>query len=382
MFLRFIIFLAILCLSSPVYGQTYSGFFNTGTGGTFHNYFSTDSNENPPLWFSRTYLRQGTNSREPINGDFRIGIGYFENIHRGEGTHVYVTAHHLEQFANTGDGVALEASAWKYGSGHVWGSNIIAERFNTPEARIGALHGLEIGLENFAQDFGPMDTFGSPNVDIGLWLATGWGYPLTGAIGIWSAPNIGWYNGLWFFEHSIHPRGTAINMAVSRPLFGIKFGDVQPGGANIVGNINSPYREVKLLGGLFVRGIGNNWDTWPLLVHNNSGKYLFGIDNNGGGYLGSGGWYYASDKRLKKNVVYFNSGLNIINKLKPTKFDYVKGGKNQVGFIAQDIENILPASVKKNKEGMLSLKESDIIPYLVNAVKELSERVKILESKK
>jgi hypothetical protein len=369
----------IILLSLPAWGEEY---YHLGTGGTWLNYSSTDSSRNPPLWISRIMNRTGNNDYNPDAGNYNTGTAYFETVHNGNGTFVFNIASHIDQRANLGDAVSTNSSIWKYGAGHSWAGNFVASRMQSPGSDRGALQGIEIGLQNWATDHGPMDTINNLDIELGLWVSSGGGFPLTSAVGIYSPQGTGWYNGLWFLDYSIHPRGTAINMVSSTPLYGIKFGNVQPGGTHILGNTKSQYREVSVGGGLFINGVGNNGYTYPLLAWNSEGRYLFGIDNNGGGYLGSGGWYYASDKRLKKNVVYFNSGLNIINKLKPTKFDYVKGEKNQVGFVAQDIENILPASVKKNKEGMLSLKESDIIPYLVNAVKELSERVKILESKK
>ena len=53
-------------------------------------------------------------------------------------------------------------------------------------------------------------------------------------------------------------------------------------------------------------------------------------------------------------------------------------GQNQIGFIAQDVQKVIPEAVssiptKKNQD-MLGLKTEFIIPYLVNSVKELSTR--------
>ena len=55
----------------------------------------------------------------------------------------------------------------------------------------------------------------------------------------------------------------------------------------------------------------------------------------GTGYLNAVAWDCASDVRLKENISYIQSGLNIIEQLKPVKFDYIKGEKRQAGFLAQ-----------------------------------------------
>lgn len=106
-----------------------------------------------------------------------------------------------------------------------------------------------------------------------------------------------------------------------------------------------------------VAGVGNTWS-------------LYGI---GPGYLSVAGWTYGSDKRLKENIIYFDTGIDKINQLKPVRFDYINGSKDQIGFIAQDVQSVIPEAViiTDNNTGMLGLKTDFIIPYLVNAIQEL-----------
>ena len=114
----------------------------------------------------------------------------------------------------------------------------------------------------------------------------------------------------------------------------------------------------------------------------NPGTYKLNIA--GTGYLGAAEWVYGSDKRLKENIAYFNgvSGLNKIIELKPAKFDYIGGDKNQLGFIAQDVQGVIPEAVVADKTtGMLGLKTNFIVPYLVEAVKELAAALDNLAAK-
>lgn len=108
---------------------------------------------------------------------------------------------------------------------------------------------------------------------------------------------------------------------------------------------------------------------------------------------GGGNWVALSDARTKKNVQTFNDGLNIINQLRPVSYQYneVSGydklEETYVGFIAQEVEKIAPYMVNtiddtKGMSGLIDKKvldDSALTKILVNAVKELSEKVSQLE---
>ncbi|MCR4279337.1 MAG: tail fiber domain-containing protein [Candidatus Zambryskibacteria bacterium] len=88
-------------------------------------------------------------------------------------------------------------------------------------------------------------------------------------------------------------------------------------------------------------------------------------------------WGVGSDRRLKENIVYIEAdGLNKILALKPVSFDYLNGAQDNLGFIAQDVQEVIPEAVTvgDQKTGMLSLKSDFIVPYLVSAIKELNSR--------
>ena len=96
----------------------------------------------------------------------------------------------------------------------------------------------------------------------------------------------------------------------------------------------------------------------------------------GTGYLGSSSWSYLSDKRLKENISYIQSGLDVVEQLKPVKFDYINGEKKQAGFIAQEVQKILPDIVTEGTNGMLGMKTDSIIPYLVKGMQEQQNAIK------
>jgi hypothetical protein len=103
---------------------------------------------------------------------------------------------------------------------------------------------------------------------------------------------------------------------------------------------------------------------------------------------GGGSWSVLSDVRLKNNISPLNNALTVINSLNPVNYDWnYKNSEPTVGFIAQEVQKILPNSItfiepsedQKPfiKDGkLLSLGfQNDIFAYLVGAIKELNTLV-------
>jgi Chaperone of endosialidase len=121
------------------------------------------------------------------------------------------------------------------------------------------------------------------------------------------------------------------------------------------------------------------------------------IFNGGGGtYQGnnSSSWSTTSDRRLKKNIVDNNDGLEEINLVRVRNFEYrlpeevdaelkpsdaIKKSGVQLGVIAQELQAVLPDCVKQESTGVLSVDTDNLTWYLVNAVKKLTARVTQLE---
>jgi len=144
----------------------------------------------------------------------------------------------------------------------------------------------------------------------------------------------------------------------------------------------------------------SDWNTINLTTRTAAGKggSTGFIDPNGGGvYQGnnSSSWSTTSDKRIKKNIVDNNLGLDAINQIQVKNFEYrtedeitdfdnpkavvVEKQGVQLGVIAQEIKEILPDVVKQETTGAYTVDPDNITWYLVNAVKELSQQVKELK---
>jgi len=94
--------------------------------------------------------------------------------------------------------------------------------------------------------------------------------------------------------------------------------------------------------------------------------------------------FFTSDKRLKNNIIKIDDSNNVINSLNGYTYDWdEKSGKTGegVGVIAQEVKELIPSAVRENKDGYLSVDYIKLIPYLIEEVKSLNNRIKTLEGK-
>jgi hypothetical protein len=96
------------------------------------------------------------------------------------------------------------------------------------------------------------------------------------------------------------------------------------------------------------------------------------------------GFTQASDEILKENIRDLTGGLDFIKQIKPRVFDWKEEGrgKDQVGFIAQEIETIKPEWVGK-KEGLKNIPAdlTGTVPYLIKAIQEQQTLIETLQAK-
>jgi len=110
-------------------------------------------------------------------------------------------------------------------------------------------------------------------------------------------------------------------------------------------------------------------------------------------YVGVNGTIHAtntsisaiSDKRLKENIKDLETGLKEVLSLKPRRFDWKdKTSKNVAGFIAQEVEEVLPDLIGDYKHSELkdakSVRMGDMLPTLVKAIQEQQEQIESLKS--
>lgn len=122
-------------------------------------------------------------------------------------------------------------------------------------------------------------------------------------------------------------------------------------------------------------------------------------------------WAASSDERLKKNVADYAAGLDVITALRPVTYQWrsrkevpteltnyyadsdepVHGdaSKTYHGFIAQEVKAVLDANPsvpngqhlwEQRDDGVQTLAPADLVPILVNAIKQLNAEVQALKN--
>ncbi|GAB4451936.1 MAG: hypothetical protein OHK0036_12950 [Bacteroidia bacterium] len=164
-------------------------------------------------------------------------------------------------------------------------------------------------------------------------------------------------------------------------------------------------------------GTGTGGEGVEADANNESGYALIANLAFTGGYTGwagyfnadvyCGGTYFGSDSRLKKNITPLSNAIQIIKQLNPVSFyyntdKYPQAGfeeRKRFGFIAQEVEQVLPELVKEKniilnsnrvrtpelidipkEEGLFKvLDESSLIPILTQAIKEQQQQIEQLQ---
>jgi len=137
----------------------------------------------------------------------------------------------------------------------------------------------------------------------------------------------------------------------------------------------------KCIGGIGVRAWGGQYGVYSV-----------------GDVFTTGSYQTSSDARFKEDVQPLTDSLSTVLKLRGVQFNWKRNEYpehnfsvgRQVGFIAQEVEEVLPEVVNKSgdEDGFYSVSYGRIVPVLVEAVKELKaenvslkQRLEVLEKR-
>jgi len=119
------------------------------------------------------------------------------------------------------------------------------------------------------------------------------------------------------------------------------------------------------------------------LTFNGSALYVDGDINATGSINAS----YTSDRRLKENLNIIDEPINKITKINGYYFDWITNPEihsntgRDVGVIAQEIKEILPEIVGERHDGYLAVRYDNIIPLLIECIKENRRDINELKNK-
>ena len=93
----------------------------------------------------------------------------------------------------------------------------------------------------------------------------------------------------------------------------------------------------------------------------------------------SGDIVVSSDARLKANIVSLGSTLARLLLIDGKTYTMKKDGKQKIGVLAQDIQNVFPELVSEDDNEMLAVNYQGLVPVLINALKEQDDKISRLE---
>jgi hypothetical protein len=84
----------------------------------------------------------------------------------------------------------------------------------------------------------------------------------------------------------------------------------------------------------------------------------------------------------KEQIEDIPNALSIVEKMRGVSFKWKDNKKKSIGIIAQEMEIIVPEIVNTKNDGKKSVVYDSIIPFLIEAIKELRKEILELKGKK
>ena len=96
----------------------------------------------------------------------------------------------------------------------------------------------------------------------------------------------------------------------------------------------------------------------------------------------------SSDRRFKKDIEELTGALTAVKAMRGVSYDFRRNefptenfdDNTHIGFIAQELQEVLPQAVFAREDGYLTVDYSAVTPVLVEAVQELSKQVEALQA--
>jgi len=114
----------------------------------------------------------------------------------------------------------------------------------------------------------------------------------------------------------------------------------------------------------------------PRLANNNT---FAGGSNTFSGTVYAASFQVSSDARLKQNVETLNNAVDTVCQLRGVS--YLKGGKPEIGVIAQEVEKIMPFLVGEDSAGYKTVAYQNMVGLLIEAIKEQNKTIKELTTR-
>ncbi len=126
-------------------------------------------------------------------------------------------------------------------------------------------------------------------------------------------------------------------------------------------------------------------------INNNNPIYELDVRGkiNASSQVLAAGVVLTSDRRFKKDIISIENGMDLIRQLNPVNYKFkVEEFKDkydfdntlQYGFIAQELETVMPSSVVAMQDGYKGVNYTSLIPVLTNAIKTMDTKMQAMEA--
>jgi len=121
-----------------------------------------------------------------------------------------------------------------------------------------------------------------------------------------------------------------------------------------------------------------------LTIYNNAkAAYALTINNGNitvGGSVLSSAYYHSSDARLKTDIRPIDNALDKMLAIRGVTFNWKKDGRPDMGVVAQNVAEVFPNVVTKNKDGMMAVEYDSLVGPMIESMRELKDKTDRLES--
>lgn len=203
--------------------------------------------------------------------------------------------------------------------------------------------------------------------------------------------------GVDFPQEKLEVNGN-IKIGNSNNIFFISNGSIINSDSNhslIFGNYPNNIMSLCEYGDIHFKAGYNNGGTSAKMIVKANGQVSIGGNPNTnykftiyGDAFASNGTWVASDKRYKMNIKRIDGALGKVLKMNGKSYNYNREEfKNlnfnegtTLGFIAQELKEVLPEAVKEDNNGYYSINYEQVIPILVEAIKDQQGQIERLQN--
>ena len=142
-----------------------------------------------------------------------------------------------------------------------------------------------------------------------------------------------------------------------------------------IGDANITKLRIPGVGGLILEDV----DASSFKLYTNDGATLnttWDSDN----MIVQGNVTALSDIRFKENVRTIDGGLSLVDQLRGVRYNKKGSAVDQIGVIAQEMEEVLPEVVITDGDGVKSVAYGNIVGVLIEAIKELKAEIDQLKA--